>query len=73
MSSRQIHYNELVYFGTSDSTPVHVKKALKLLSAKRDLIQKVITVLPIEQYLEGYQGVMDMRYAKVVLTPGANR
>jgi L-iditol 2-dehydrogenase len=69
MSSRQLHYNELVYFGTADSTPVHVVKALKLLSAKRDLIQKVITVLPMEQYMEGYRGVMDMRYAKVVLTP----
>jgi len=71
MSSRQLHYNELVYFGTADSTPVHVAKALKLLSAKRDLIQKVITVLPMEQYVEGYKGVMDMRYAKVVLTPNA--
>jgi L-iditol 2-dehydrogenase len=69
MSSRLPHYNELVYFGTADSTPVHVVKALKLLSAKRDLIQKVITVLPMEQYMEGYTGVMDMRYAKVVLKP----
>jgi L-iditol 2-dehydrogenase len=69
MSSRQIHYNELIYFGTSDSTHVHVEKALGLLSAQRDLVQRIVTVLPMEQYMEGYQGVMDMRYAKVVLTP----
>jgi L-iditol 2-dehydrogenase len=69
MSSRQIHYNELVYFGTSDSTHIHVEKALTLLSAQRDLVQRIVTVLPMEQYMEGYQGVMDMRYAKVVLTP----
>jgi L-iditol 2-dehydrogenase len=69
MSSRQIHYNELIYFGTSDSTHVHVEKALALLSSQRDLVQRIVTVLPMEQYMEGYQGVMDMRYAKVVLTP----
>jgi L-iditol 2-dehydrogenase len=69
MSSRQLHYNELVYFGTSDSTFAHVEKAIALLSAQRDVVQRMVTVLPMEQYLEGYQGVMDMRYAKVVLTP----
>ena len=69
LSSRMIHYNELVLYGTSDSTPKHVEEALKLLSAQKEDFSKVITVLPMEQWLEGYQGVMDMRYAKVVLTP----
>jgi L-iditol 2-dehydrogenase len=69
LSSRMIHYNELVLYGTSDSTPEHVKEAVKLLSARSADFAKMITVLPMEQWMEGYQGVMDMRYAKVVLTP----
>ena len=69
MSSRLIHYSELVLYGVSDSTPKHVEDALKLLSARKGEFEKVITVLPMEQWLEAYQGVMDMRYAKVVLTP----
>jgi L-iditol 2-dehydrogenase len=69
LSSRMIHYNELVLYGTSDSTPEHVKEAVKLLSARSADFAKMITVLPMEQWMAGYQGVMDMRYAKVVLTP----
>jgi L-iditol 2-dehydrogenase len=69
MSSRMIHYNELVLYGTSDSTPKHVEEAVKILSARKEDFAKMITVLPMEKWLEGYQGVMDMRYAKVVLTP----
>jgi L-iditol 2-dehydrogenase len=69
LSSRMIHYNELVLYGTSDSTPKHVEEALRLLSARKEDFAGVVTVLPMERWLEGYQGVMDMRYAKVVLTP----
>ena len=69
LSSRMIHYNELVLYGTSDSTPKHVEEAVKLMSEKKDDFAKMITILPMEQWMEGYQGVMDMRYAKVVLTP----
>ena len=69
LSSRMIHYNELVLYGTSDSTPKHVEEAVKLLSRRKDDFSKVITVLPMEQWLDAYKGVMEMRYAKVVLTP----
>ena len=69
LSSRMIHYNELVLYGTSDSTPKHVEEAVRLLSARKEDFSKVITVLPMEKWLEAYQGVMDMRFAKVVLTP----
>ncbi|MDR1389374.1 MAG: alcohol dehydrogenase catalytic domain-containing protein [Treponema sp.] len=69
LSSRMIHYNELVLYGTSDSTPDQVKEAVKLLQLCKDEFAKMITVLPMEKWLEGYQGVMDMKYAKVVLTP----
>jgi L-iditol 2-dehydrogenase len=71
MSSRMLHYNELVYFGTSDSTSLHVQKALSLLSAQRTMVEEFITVLPLDRYLDGYLGVMERRYAKVVLIPGA--
>jgi L-iditol 2-dehydrogenase len=71
MSSRVLHYNELVYYGTSDSTSAHVEKAIDLLSARREVVSRVMTVLPMEKYMEGYRGVMDMRYAKVVLIPSA--
>jgi L-iditol 2-dehydrogenase len=71
MSSRVLHYNELVYYGTSDSTSRHVERAIKLLSAQREVVGRVVTVLPMEKYLDGYQGVAEMRYAKVVLTPPA--
>lgn len=69
INSRTIHYNELFVFGTSDSTPEHVRKALTILKARQDDIMKMITVLPISQYMEGYEGVMAMKYAKVVLIP----
>jgi L-iditol 2-dehydrogenase len=69
LSSRMIHYNELVLYGISDSTPKHVEEAVKLLSQRKEDFAKVITVLPMEKWLEGYQGIMDMSYAKVVLTP----
>jgi L-iditol 2-dehydrogenase len=69
LSSRMIHYNELVLYGTSDSTPAHVEEAVKLMAERKDDFAGMITVLPMEQWMDGYQGVMDMRYAKVVLTP----
>jgi L-iditol 2-dehydrogenase len=69
LSSRMIHYNELVLYGISDSTPKHMEDAVSLLSARKEEFAKLITVLPMEKWLEGYRGVMEMRYAKVVLTP----
>jgi len=70
ISSRTLHYNELVFFGTSDSTVEHVKAAVNVIGKQRDAIAKVITVLPIENVMSGIDGVMDMTYAKVVVTPG---
>lgn len=69
ISSRLLHYNELVFFGTSDSTARHVEAALRMIQTQSDSIKKVITVLPIDQVLAGIQGVMDKQYAKVVLVP----
>jgi L-iditol 2-dehydrogenase len=69
LSSRMIHYNELILYGTSDSTPEHIMESVNLLGKRKDDFQKLITVLPMEQWLEGYKGVMEMRYSKVVLIP----
>ena len=68
ISSRKIHYGELVLYGTSDSTAEHVRKALVFMERCQEEIIKMITVLPMEDWLSGMQGVMDMRYAKVVLS-----
>lgn len=69
LSSRMLHYNELFYFGTSDSTAEHVKSAVKLLDSERDIVQKIITILPFSEFEEGMKGVVEARYAKVVLMP----
>lgn len=68
VSSRKIHYGELVLYGTSDSTAAHVRMALQFMERCQDDIAKLITVLPMEEFLDGMHGVMEMRYAKVVLS-----
>lgn len=69
ISSRLMHYNELVFFGTSDSTPGHVVQALDLIKSQADLIEKMITVLPMDHFLEGVEGILQKKYTKVVLLP----
>ena len=69
ISSRNLHYNELTFYGTSDSTVDHVKKGLKVLQANQRNVEKVITVLPLDKFEDGVQGVLNMQYAKVVLIP----
>ena len=69
ISSRSLHYGELTYYGTSDSTAKHVALALELLGNKAREIRRVLTVLPISQVIEGIRGVMEMRNVKVVLLP----
>jgi len=69
ISSRTLHYNELKYFGTSDSTVEHVKAAVEVIGKQKDAIAKIITVLPIEDVKSGIEGVLEMKYAKVVVKP----
>lgn len=70
ISSRTLHYNELVYIGTSDSTVEHVKMAVDFLAKQQDAIKKIVTVLPMDQALDGMNGVkVSKKYAKVVLIP----
>jgi L-iditol 2-dehydrogenase len=69
VNSRTIHYNELVCYGTSDSTPAHVREAVRLLGEQQSVVRQVVTVLPFSEYMDGIRGVTEMRYAKAVLVP----
>lgn len=67
INSRTLHYGELVLYGTSDSTAEHVKEAVRILEKHQNDIKKTITTLPLTSFHEGLKGLLDKRYAKVVL------
>lgn len=69
MNSRTIHYNELILYGTSDSTAAHVKEAGEILRKRKDTFAKIITKLPIQDFQKGLDGILDKSLAKVVLIP----
>ena len=71
ISSRALHYNELNLFGTSDSTAGHVKAAVAMIGRQKNTISELITVLPFEEIISGIDGVLNMKYAKVVVKPNA--
>lgn len=69
LNSRTLHYNELILYGTSDSTAEHVKEAQKILRAQKETFKKIITKLPIKDFEKGLNGILDKSLAKVVLIP----
>lgn len=69
IDSRLLHYGELILFGTSDSTSESVKQGIEILTEYKELIKKIITPLPMSQYMDGVEGVIAKQYAKVVLIP----
>ncbi len=69
LNSRTLHYNELILFGTSDSTAEHVRQAQVILNARKDAFKKIITTLPIKDFQKGIEGILDKSLAKVVLVP----
>jgi L-iditol 2-dehydrogenase len=69
INSRTLHYNELVLFGTSDSTAEHVKAAQAILRTRRDAFKKIITVMPMRDFAKGVEGLLDKSLVKVVLIP----
>ncbi|MCG0276535.1 MAG: zinc-dependent dehydrogenase [Thermosediminibacteraceae bacterium] len=73
IDSNVIHYRELFVHGTSDSTPVHMKKILDLMGAGRIDARKLISaVLPLENYKEGFELARSGKALKVILTPNGN-
>ena len=69
INSRTLHYGELVYYGVSDSTATHVKEAVRILSKYKHEIKKITTKLPIMEFQDGVDGIIEKRYSKVVLIP----
>lgn len=69
INSRTLHYNELHFYGVSDSTPAHVKEAVRILTKYKNDIKKITTKLPISRFQEAVDGIIEKRYAKVVLLP----
>jgi L-iditol 2-dehydrogenase len=70
VSSRTIHYGELFVFGTSDSTPVHVKEAVALLRRETATFARLVTHrLPNREFHAAMAEIAAGRAVKVVLTP----
>lgn len=72
LDSNVIHYRELFVHGTSDSTPIHMKKILDLMAAGRLDAKRLVTkVLPLSKYQEGFELARSGAALKVILAPEA--
>ena len=70
VDSRPIHYNELRVVGTSDSTPVHVAKAVSLIAAGTFPVERLVThTLPFEKFTDAIALMESGEALRVVLTP----
>lgn len=72
MNSRTIHYNELILYGTSDSTVKHVQAAVNLLRKNPDGFKPLIThVMPFEDFHKAMDEIKAGHAVKIVLVPEA--
>jgi L-iditol 2-dehydrogenase len=70
VNSRMIHYNELIVFGTSDSTPVHVREAVRLLKENTATFASLVTHrLPMNRFTHAMDEIAAGNAVKVVLIP----
>ncbi|WP_455381654.1 alcohol dehydrogenase catalytic domain-containing protein [Salinispira pacifica] len=70
INSRTIHYNELVVFGTSDSTPTHVREAVAALGTYGSLFEPLIThQMPMADFHRAMDEIAAGNAVKVVLLP----
>jgi len=70
VNSRTIHYGELVVFGTSDSTPAHIKEAARLLRAHAPSYSPIVThELPFKDFRAAMDEIAGGTAVKVVLRP----
>ncbi len=70
VNSRTIHYGELIVFGTSDSTPVHIREAVRLLESNVELFGKIVThELPMKDFHKAMDVIASGTAVKVVLRP----
>lgn len=70
LDSRTIHYGELRIVGTSDSTPVQVKRAVKLISGGKMPVNKLVThVLDLFEFDKAFELMKSGVSLRVVLVP----
>lgn len=70
INSRIVHYNELILYGTSDSTVRHVQEAVKLLRANPEGFRPLVThKLPSSGFYKGLHEIKMGNAVKVVLMP----
>lgn len=70
MNSRTIHYNELVLYGTSDSTVKHVQAAVELLRKNPEGFKSLIThVMPFSDFHKAMDEIKAGNAVKIVLVP----
>lgn len=70
IDSNVIHYKELTINGTSDSSVIHMKKILNLISAGKINTNLLITkVLPITEFKKAFELARNGRALKVVVRP----
>lgn len=70
LNSRIIHYNELILYGTSDSTVKHVEAAVSLLRRNPEGFKPLIThVLPFAEFHQAMDEIKAGNAVKIVLVP----
>lgn len=70
MNSRTIHYNELIVYGTSDSTVKHVQAAVNLLRKNPEGFKPLIThVMPFSDFHKAMDEIKAGNAVKIVLVP----
>ncbi len=70
MNSRTIHYNELILYGTSDSTVKHVQAAVDLLRKNPEGFRPLIThVMPFSDFHRAMNEIKEGNAVKIVLVP----
>lgn len=70
LNSRTIHYNELMLYGTSDSTVKHVRAAVDLLRKNPDGFKPLIThVMPFSDFHRAMDEIKAGNAVKIVLVP----
>jgi L-iditol 2-dehydrogenase len=70
INSRTLHYNELIAYGTSDSTAEHVKEAVSMLRKNPDAYRPLVThKLSMTEFHKAMDIIKEGSAVKVVLVP----
>jgi L-iditol 2-dehydrogenase len=70
INSRTLHYGELFFYGTSDSTVKHVEEAVNLLQANPQAFEPLVThVMSMSKFHEAIDEIKAGNAVKIVLIP----